>query len=309
MLEGLVQKLTIPGMPPWVALVLMVAIAVSILAFLAMPFAVFGVKSRLEAIEAELADLRMELRNLVLTGPGAAAARAPVEVDYVAPPMRARRPPGRRRTPHRPAGATAGGEARGARLPRGTAARLAESGQGGVTGGVSPGRAMPLARQAVQGAPHQRPGGVAAYPSGAGRQTRAATRPCHTNAGSRCGTHAGRPMTISKGRRPLVGWSGGAYPLVLNKNSLRSECWRCLPRGLASPTSPRCRRIRYRRAVFSRSGHLQHRASEPNGTARKPGRELVLTPRSCVAPGPQKGAGPEMSGEDCLATYAPRSID
>jgi hypothetical protein len=91
MLQDIVEKLTIPGLPPWVALVLLVAIAVAVLAFLAMPFAVFGVKSRLEAIEAELADLRMELRNLVLQGPGAATARAPVEVDYVPPPMRGTR--------------------------------------------------------------------------------------------------------------------------------------------------------------------------------------------------------------------------
>ena len=87
MLQGLVEKLTIPGLPAWVALVLLAAIAVSILAFLAMPFAVFGVKSRLEAIEAELADLRLELRSLVLQGKDS-LARAPVEVDYVAPPMR-----------------------------------------------------------------------------------------------------------------------------------------------------------------------------------------------------------------------------
>ncbi|GGJ03043.1 hypothetical protein [Neoroseomonas lacus] len=88
MLQDLVERLTIPGMPSWVALVLLGAITVSLLAFLAMPFAVFGVKSRLEAIEAELADLRMELRALVLQGPGASVARAPVEVDYVAPPVR-----------------------------------------------------------------------------------------------------------------------------------------------------------------------------------------------------------------------------
>jgi hypothetical protein len=88
MLEGLVEKLTIPGMPPWVGLVLLAAIAVSILAFLAMPFAVFGVKSRLEAIEAELADLRVEIRTMALQATGGGTARPPVEVDYVAPPAR-----------------------------------------------------------------------------------------------------------------------------------------------------------------------------------------------------------------------------
>ena len=88
MLQGLVEKLTIPGMPSWVTLVLLVAIAVSILAFLAMPFAVFGVKSRLEAIEAELADLRMDIRTLARQASDGAIARAPVEVDYVAPPAR-----------------------------------------------------------------------------------------------------------------------------------------------------------------------------------------------------------------------------
>ncbi len=90
MLQGLVEKLSIPGMPPWVSLVLLAAIAISILAFLAMPFAVFGVKSRLEAIEAELADLRLEIRSLLRQPPGAGPmAREPVEVDYVAPPSRA----------------------------------------------------------------------------------------------------------------------------------------------------------------------------------------------------------------------------
>ncbi|WP_211865690.1 hypothetical protein [Neoroseomonas terrae] len=87
MLQGLVEKLTIPGLPSWVGLVLLAAIAVSILAFLAMPFAVFGVKSRLEAIEAELADLRMEIRAMALQATGGpAAARPPVEMDYVPPP-------------------------------------------------------------------------------------------------------------------------------------------------------------------------------------------------------------------------------
>jgi uncharacterized membrane protein len=85
-LQGLIDRLSIPGLPSWVGLVILVAIAVSVLAFLAMPYSVFGVKSRLEAIEAELADLRAELRTM-LRQP-AAAARPPVEDGYVAPPAR-----------------------------------------------------------------------------------------------------------------------------------------------------------------------------------------------------------------------------
>jgi uncharacterized membrane protein len=86
-LQGLIDRLTIPGLPSWVGLVILLAIGISLLALLAMPYAVFGVKSRLEAVEAELADLRSEIRAL-LRQPGT-PARAAIEEDYVAPPRRA----------------------------------------------------------------------------------------------------------------------------------------------------------------------------------------------------------------------------
>lgn len=89
MLQGLVEKLTIPGLPSWVAIVLLVAISISILAFLAMPFAVFGVKSRLEAVEAELTDLRTEIRALMRQPIGSVPARSVVEDEWVEPPSRA----------------------------------------------------------------------------------------------------------------------------------------------------------------------------------------------------------------------------
>ena len=84
-LQALAARLAIPGLPDWVGLILLVAIGVSLLAFLAMPYAVFGVKSRLEAVEAELADLRTEIRALVRQPP---PARAVVEEDWVTPPGR-----------------------------------------------------------------------------------------------------------------------------------------------------------------------------------------------------------------------------
>jgi len=89
------ERLTIPGLPSWVGLVLLVAIGVLLLAFLAMPFAV-----RREVAArgggGRLADLRGELRA-VLRQPGLAPPRAAVvEEEWVSPPGRRARPWNRR---------------------------------------------------------------------------------------------------------------------------------------------------------------------------------------------------------------------
>ena len=80
-LQAVISALTFPGLPGWTGLILALLLGLLVLAFLGMPFAVYGVKSRLEALELQLAELRAELRR---AGP-AAAPRAPVEQDWEEP--------------------------------------------------------------------------------------------------------------------------------------------------------------------------------------------------------------------------------
>jgi hypothetical protein len=80
-LQAIVAALTIPGLPSWTGLILALLLGLLALAFLGMPFAVYGVKSRLEALELQVAELRAELRR---TGPSV-AQRAPVEQDWEEP--------------------------------------------------------------------------------------------------------------------------------------------------------------------------------------------------------------------------------
>ena len=80
-LQGIIAGLTFPGLPGWTGLILALLLGLLVLAFLGMPFAVYGVKSRLEALELQLAELRAELRR---TGPFA-APRAQVEQDWEEP--------------------------------------------------------------------------------------------------------------------------------------------------------------------------------------------------------------------------------
>jgi hypothetical protein len=80
-LQALIAALTFPGLPSWTGLMLALLLGLLALAFLGMPFAVYGVKSRLEALEVQMAELRAELRR---AGP-VAAPRAAVEQDWEEP--------------------------------------------------------------------------------------------------------------------------------------------------------------------------------------------------------------------------------
>ena len=63
-LEGVTAALTLPGLPGWTGLVTLLVLLLFGLAFLVMPFSVFGVKSRLESMEAQLDEMQAEVRGL-----------------------------------------------------------------------------------------------------------------------------------------------------------------------------------------------------------------------------------------------------
>ena len=93
-LEAIVAALTLPGMPGWTGLAALLVLLFLALAFLVMPFSVFGVKSRLEAMEAQLDEMQAELRGM--SARLADAPRRVVVMDEVEMPQRpAERPAGR----------------------------------------------------------------------------------------------------------------------------------------------------------------------------------------------------------------------
>lgn len=92
MLQELSKTLSLPGLPDWVGLVVLVTLALVALAYLVMPFSVFGVKGRLDAIEAQLDEIQTELRTLALRLPEPARTRRPpVEDDWAEPVAAPRR--------------------------------------------------------------------------------------------------------------------------------------------------------------------------------------------------------------------------
>jgi hypothetical protein len=87
MLTEITSALTLPGLPGWSGLVVLVVLILVALAYLLMPFSVFGVKGRLEAIEARLDEIQTEMRTLSLRLPDQGRARrGPVEDDWAEPP-------------------------------------------------------------------------------------------------------------------------------------------------------------------------------------------------------------------------------
>ncbi|NGM22310.1 hypothetical protein G3576_19990 [Roseomonas stagni] len=85
MLQEIQAALTIPGLPDWVGLVFLVCLLLVGLAYLLMPFSVFGVKGRLDAIEAQLDEIQTELRSLSLRTPEPGRRRPALEEDWVDP--------------------------------------------------------------------------------------------------------------------------------------------------------------------------------------------------------------------------------
>ena len=78
--------------PWWVHLAVMIALLLFALLFLLMPFSVFGVKARLEAMEARLDEIQGEIRSLSLRLPEPSLS----ELDDYADPAPSHRHPGMR---------------------------------------------------------------------------------------------------------------------------------------------------------------------------------------------------------------------
>lgn len=94
--------------PPWLQLLILIVGILAALAFLMMPFSIFGVKPRLEAIEARLDEIQGEIRALSLRLPER-GARPPEGTDREGPAARPPIPPAAWAPdagPRRPIGAT-----------------------------------------------------------------------------------------------------------------------------------------------------------------------------------------------------------
>jgi hypothetical protein len=72
--------LTLPSwMPPWAALIIAIVVVLYGLLFLIMPFSVFGVKGRIDALEAQIETLHDEVRMLAMRAAGIIPAQHPLD--------------------------------------------------------------------------------------------------------------------------------------------------------------------------------------------------------------------------------------
>jgi hypothetical protein len=93
--SGMHQYLNLPDwLPWWVPLVLLLPTLLWALSFLFMPFSVFGVKSRLDLIEARLDEIQNEIRHVALRLPPPGMPVADYD-DSFPPRMPEQRPPER----------------------------------------------------------------------------------------------------------------------------------------------------------------------------------------------------------------------
>ena len=91
--QDLAARLTIPGLPEWSGVAALIALLLVALAYLLMPFSVFGVKGRLDALEAQLDEIRDEIRGLsIRLSDAPRRGTAASADDWVDPPSRARAP-------------------------------------------------------------------------------------------------------------------------------------------------------------------------------------------------------------------------
>jgi hypothetical protein len=64
LLQAWAEALAIPGLPAWSGTIMLALLALVLLAYLLMPFSVFGLKGRLDRMEAQIEELTGEVRSL-----------------------------------------------------------------------------------------------------------------------------------------------------------------------------------------------------------------------------------------------------
>jgi hypothetical protein len=121
LLQDVASRLAIPGLPEWTGLLALLVLLLVGLAYLLMPFSVFGLKGRLDSIEAQLDELQGEVRSLSLRL--ADAPRRATSDEWVELPSRGHRaaaeePPMRATPPVPPPAAWPDQQRRGRAEPR-----------------------------------------------------------------------------------------------------------------------------------------------------------------------------------------------